>query len=113
MGFPFYNTLLLIISGVTVTYAHKAVACGRHSEVLDGLYMTIFLGIIFLISQINEYYEISFNINDSVYSSVFFMLTGLHGLHVFVGVFFLYVCLERFCNQDFTTNHYVGFICAI
>lgn len=41
------------------------------------------------------------------------MLTGLHGLHVFVGVFFLYVCLERFCNQEFTRMHYVGFVCAI
>jgi len=95
-GIPSLYTLLLIISGVTVTYAHKAVACGKHAEVLDGLYMTIFLGILFLISQINEYYEISFNINDGVYASVFFMLTGLHGLHVFVGVFFLYVCLDDF-----------------
>jgi len=113
LGFPLYNTVLLIISGITVTYAHNAVACGKHSEVLDGLYMTIFLGILFIISQINEYFEIAYNINDSVYASVFFMLTGLHGMHVFVGVFFLYVCLERFCNQDFTTRHYVGFVCAI
>jgi cytochrome c oxidase subunit 3 len=113
LGFPLYNTLLLIISGITVTYAHNAAACGRHHEVLDGLYLTIFLGVLFIISQINEYFEIAYTINDSVYASAFYMLTGLHGLHVFVGVFFLYVCLERFCNQDFTVRHYVGFICAI
>jgi len=75
--------------------------------------MTIFLGILFLVSQINEYYEISYNINDSVYSSIFFMLTGLHGLHVFAGVFFLYVCLERLSNQEYTSKHYLGFVCAI
>jgi cytochrome c oxidase subunit 3 len=113
LGFPAYNTILLIVSGITVTYAHYSVACGRHSETLDALYLTVFLGILFLISQINEYFEISYNINDSVYASAFFMLTGLHGLHVFVGVTFLYACLERFCLQDYSMNHYVGFVCAI
>ena len=113
LGFPLYNTILLIISGFTVTYAHYAAASMRHSEVLDGLYLTIFLGILFLISQINEYFEIAYNINDSVFACVFFMLTGLHGMHVFVGVFLLYVCLERFCFQDFSSKHYVGFVCAI
>jgi len=112
-GFPAYNTILLIVSGITVTYAHFAAACGRHSEVLDALYITVFLGILFLISQINEYFEIAYNLNDSIYSCAFFMLTGLHGLHVFVGVFLLYVCLERFCLQEYTTTHYLGFVCAI
>lgn len=60
LGFPLYNTLLLIISGITVTYAHNSAACGRHHEVLDGLYMTIFLGVLFIISQINEYFEIAY-----------------------------------------------------
>lgn len=91
-GLPAYNTILLIVSGLTVTYAHVSIASTKHSCTLDGLYMTIFLGILFLISQINEYYEIAYNINDSVFSCVFFMLTGLHGFHVFAGVFFLYVC---------------------
>jgi len=113
LGFPAYNTILLIFSGITVTYAHHAVACGRHAEALDALYSTVFLGLLFLISQINEYFEIAYNLNDSTYSCVFFMLTGLHGMHVFVGVSFLYVCLERVCLQDFSMNHYVGFVCAI
>jgi len=113
MGLPAYNTLLLIFSGVTVTYAHVAIASTSHSNTLDALYMTIFLGILFLISQINEYFEINYNINDSVYSCVFFMLTGLHGFHVFAGVFFLYVCLERTANQEYTSTHYLGLVCAI
>jgi cytochrome c oxidase subunit 3 len=113
MGLPAYNTLLLIFSGITVTYAHVAIASTSHSNTLDALYMTIFLGILFLISQINEYFEISYNINDSVYSCVFFMLTGLHGFHVFAGVFFLYVCLERTANQEYTSTHYLGLVCAI
>jgi len=110
---PAYNTLLLIFSGITVTYAHVAIASTSHSNTLDALYMTIFLGILFLISQINEYFEINYNINDSVYSCTFFMLTGLHGFHVFAGVFFLYVCLERVSNQEYSSNHYLGLVCAI
>jgi len=113
LGFPAYNTILLIVSGITVTYAHYAAAAGRHSEVLDALYITVFLGILFLISQVNEYFEIAYNINDSIYACSFFMLTGLHGMHVLVGVFFLYVCLERFCFQEYHTTHYLGFVCAI
>jgi cytochrome c oxidase subunit 3 len=113
LGLPLYNTILLIVSGITVTFAHYSIATSSHSNTLDGLYMTVFLGVLFLISQINEYYEISYNINDSVFSCVFFMLTGLHGFHVFAGVFFLYVCLERLCNQEYTVNHYLGFVCAI
>lgn len=113
MGFPAYNTALLIFSGLTVTYAHVAVASTRHAKALDALYITIFLGALFLISQINEYFEISYNLNDGAYTSVFFLLTGLHGFHVLAGIFFLYVCLERLCNQEFTRSHYLGFVCAI
>jgi len=75
--------------------------------------MTITLGILFLVSQVNEYFEIAYNLNDSVYSSVFFMLTGLHGFHVFVGVFLLYASLNRVYNQEFSTKHYVGLVCSI
>jgi cytochrome c oxidase subunit 3 len=113
LGFPAYNTILLIVSGITVTYAHYALASSRQHEALDALYLTVFLGLLFLISQINEYFEIAYNLNDSSYSCVFYMLTGLHGMHVFIGVSFLYVCLERLCLQDFTINHYLGFVCAI
>lgn len=60
LGLPFYNTVLLIVSGLTVTYAHISIASTSHANTLDALYMTVFLGILFLISQINEYYEISY-----------------------------------------------------
>jgi cytochrome c oxidase subunit 3 len=108
-----YNTGLLIFTVATVTYAHKCIACQKHAEVLDALYITIAIGITFLISQINEYYEITYNLNDSIFSSSFYMLTGLHGLHVLAGVFFLYICTERICSQDFTCLHYVGLMCGI
>jgi cytochrome c oxidase subunit III len=104
---------LLIVSGLTVTYAHVSIASSKHSNTIDALYMTISSGFLFLVSQINEYYEISYNLNDSVYSSVFSMLTGLHGFHVFAGIFFSYVCLNRVFNQEFSTKHYLGFVCAI
>lgn len=55
----------------------------------------------------------SIHLNDSVYSSVFSMLTGLHGFHVFVGVFLSYVCLNRVYNQEYSTKHYVGLVCSI
>lgn len=60
LGLPALNTILLIISGLTVTFAHVSIASTNHSNTLDALYMTIFLGVLFLISQINEYYEIAY-----------------------------------------------------
>jgi cytochrome c oxidase subunit 3 len=108
-----YNTGLLIFTIATVTFAHGSIASHKHEAALDGLYITIVLGIIFLISQVNEYYEITYNLNDSVYSSCFFMLTGLHGMHVLVGVFFLCRCIFRLTSQDYASLHYVGLVCGI
>jgi len=86
---------------------------GSTSGVIDSLLITIILGIIFIALQTYEYYEADFNISDSVYSSSFFMLTGLHGLHVIIGVIFLSVCLLRVILNHFTVNHYLGLIFAI
>jgi heme/copper-type cytochrome/quinol oxidase subunit 3 len=60
-----------------------------------------------------EYYEAAFDISDSVYSSTFFMLTGLHGLHVIVGVSFILFCFLRLLKNHFTMSHYLGFVMAI
>jgi len=71
------------------------------------------LGVFFIFFQMLEYYESSFNLDDSVYANTFFMLTGLHGCHVMVGVSFIFVCFLRFLRKHFSTRHYLGFVFAI
>jgi len=112
-GVPFLNTLLLIFSGFSVTWAHRSTALGRYSEVIDSLLITLLLGFVFLFLQIMEYYQATYNFDDSVFACSFYMLTGLHGLHVLVGVCFLSVCFLRFLNKQFSVNHYMGFVFAI
>ena len=113
LGFPALNTILLIVSGLAVTWAHRGVAIGSFKESINAFLITIFLGLVFLGFQMYEYYELPFDFSDSVYSSTFFVLTGLHGMHVFVGVFFLTFCFFRLLLQHFTIKHYLGFIMAI
>jgi cytochrome c oxidase subunit 3 len=113
-GVPLLNTILLLSSGVSITWAHKAVTNKRCSlETNQALAFTIFLGIIFTCLQIMEYVEAPFSISDSVYGSTFFMATGFHGFHVFVGTTFIGVCLIRQFYSHFTTKHHFGLIAAI
>jgi len=111
--YPLFNTFLLIISGFAVTWLHCGIAMGSMKDSIDGFFLTIILGLFFIILQGMEYYEASFNITDSVYGSVFYMLTGLHGCHVIIGVVFLFVCFLRLLNNHFLRNHYLGLVCAI
>jgi len=85
-GVPFFNTFLLITSSFSLTMAHKGIILGSFKKTLDGLLITIALGLTFLVLQINEYKSCMFNISDGAYPSIFYMLTGLHGSHVFVGL---------------------------
>jgi len=85
-GVPLFNTSLLVCSSLSVTLAHKAIMRGSFRFLLDGLFITIFLGLTFLLLQINEYRSCMFNISDGAYPSIFYVLTGLHGFHVFVGL---------------------------
>lgn len=110
---PLLNTLILLLSGCSLTWSHQALVNNLVSEVLDGLIITILLGILFLCLQGMEYYESTFSYNDSAYSSIFYMLTGLHCFHVIVGVIFLTNCLYRYVNKQFTTTHHLGFLFAI
>ena len=86
---------------------------GVLDEAIDSFLITIFLGLFFVVLQATEYYESTFNISDSVYASTFYMLTGLHGMHVIVGVSFIFVCFIRLLKMHFMTNHYLGFVFAI
>jgi cytochrome c oxidase subunit 3 len=86
---PLLNTVILLSSGVTVTYAHHSLIQGNRSGTLYGLVFTIILALIFTALQGIEYSVSSFTLSDSVYGSCFYFGTGFHGLHVIVGTIFL------------------------
>jgi len=111
--FPLFNTFVLIISGFSVTWVHRAISLGSFKNAVDGFVLTILLGLFFVFLQVLEYFESTFNLQDGAYSSAFFMLTGLHGCHVIVGVCFLFVCFISLLNNHFLTNHYIRLVFAI
>lgn len=151
---PLLNTLLLVLSGVTITYAHyslitksngipvksmmkpndnftkylnrngnlnniklivtklnsfKDVNLYSYKETKIAFLFTLFLGFLFTLCQIMEYFEAPFSISDGVYGTTFFMLTGFHGFHVIIGATFITVCFFRFLAHHFTTKHHLGF----
>nr|CAH2593501.1 cytochrome c oxydase subunit 3 [Physella acuta]CAH2594162.1 cytochrome c oxydase subunit 3 [Physella acuta] len=109
---PLLNTCVLLLSGVSITWAHHAIEEKQLASARDGLGITCLLGLYFLFLQYGEYQETSFTMSDSVYGSCFFMATGFHGLHVAVGTTFLIVCFFRLINYHFSSNHHVGFLAA-
>merc|ERR1711881_537948 len=92
---PLLNTIILVTSGVSVTWSHHALILGLHDEAHNSLLVTVVLGVYFSILQAIEYTEASFSISDSVYGSTFYVATGFHGLHVVVGTVFLLATLVR------------------
>lgn len=106
------NTIILLSSGVTITSAHRAILSGGRETAINNLFLTLVLGGLFTSIQGFEYMVAPFSINDGIFGSLFFMLTGFHGLHVFVGSLFLLVCLQRHVNYQFTIRHHVGFEAA-
>jgi cytochrome c oxidase subunit 3 len=109
---PLLNTVLLLSSGVSITYAHRAIVGGSRGHTTFGLILTILYGIIFTGFQGYEYVTAPFSINDSVYGSVFYMATGFHGFHVLIGTIFLIFCLLRHLNYHFDVSQHVGFEAA-
>nr|YP_010988528.1 cytochrome c oxidase subunit III [Medeopteryx alacauda]WOR80672.1 cytochrome c oxidase subunit 3 [Medeopteryx alacauda] len=109
---PLLNTLILISSGITVTWAHHSLMENNYKQAIYSLILTIILGIYFSILQGFEYLESTFTIADSVYGSSFFMATGFHGIHVIIGTTFLTVCLFRQLKNHFSANHHFGFEAA-
>jgi cytochrome c oxidase subunit 3 len=112
-GVPFLNTVILLSSGATVTWAHHAILAGDRQGALLGLISTIALAIIFTGFQYYEYSHASFTIADSVYGSCFYMATGFHGAHVIVGTIMLAVSLVRLVSHHFTKEHHFGFEAAV
>jgi len=109
---PLLNTLILLSSGASVTWAHHAIIAGDRRQAIYGLIITLVLAIVFTCLQALEYLEASFTISDSIYGSTFYLATGFHGFHVIIGTIFLSVCLARLINFEFTKNHHLGFECA-
>ena len=93
--FPFLNTLILLLSGTTVTWAHHSLLESDRSGLLRGLAVTVFLGLCFTSLQAYEYSHAAFHFTGGIYPSTFFMATGFHGFHVIIGTTFLIVCLVR------------------
>jgi len=109
---PLLNTTLLLTSGASLTWAHAALFGGYGKEVIAGLILTILLAALFTGFQVYEYRNAGFNINDGIYGSTFYMLTGLHGAHVIIGTLFLTVALVRVIKHHFTTQTHIGFEAA-
>jgi cytochrome c oxidase subunit 3 len=117
---PLVNTLTLLLSGTTVTWAHHALQQGDRKGAKYGLILTVLLGVLFTSIQVYEYHHILehkyfFNteaVNSGLYGSSFFMATGFHGFHVLIGTIFLAICLLRLINGGFTPQKHFGFEAA-
>ena len=106
---PLFNTITLLLSGTTVTWAHHALLEGDRKGVIWGLLLTVVLGVIFTAVQAYEYVVAPFAFAESIYGATFFMATGFHGFHVLVGTIFLIVCLLRAMQGHFTEKQHFGF----
>jgi cytochrome c oxidase subunit 3 len=107
-AFPFLNTLILLLSGTTVTWAHHSLLAGNQKGLIQGLTVTVLLGLSFTSIQAYEYSHAAFHFTGGIYPSTFFMATGFHGFHVIVGTIFLAVCWGRARRGDFTPTHHFG-----
>jgi cytochrome c oxidase subunit 3 len=106
---PLVNTLILLLSGTTVTWAHHALQVGDRKSAITGLTLTIILGMAFTAFQVIEYSEAGFSYSGSLYGSAFFMATGFHGAHVVIGTLFLMVCLGRLLAGGMKPEKHLGF----
>jgi len=112
-GIPAINTLILLSSGVTVTWAHWGLKKGDRTQLILGLMATVALGFLFLGLQAYEYshawHEMNLKLGTGIYGTTFYMLTGFHGLHVTLGATMLLVILIRSMKGHFTNEHHFAF----
>nr|YP_004734071.1 cytochrome c oxidase subunit III [Thulinius sp. DVL-2010]ADK97597.1 cytochrome c oxidase subunit 3 [Thulinius sp. DVL-2010] len=110
---PLLNTVILLSSGITVTWAHHSMMKNKMKMTHNSLLLTIILGVYFTILQGWEYWDASFTFSDSIFGSSFFIATGFHGLHVIIGTIFLWVSFERFKSGLLSQTHHLGFEMSI
>lgn len=108
-GIPLTNTFFLLTSGATVTWSHHAILVRAKKHAVVGLLITLLLASLFTALQVVEYYQAPFSISDSIFGSCFYMTTGFHGFHVFVGTVALFVSLIRLSLNHFTNTRHFGF----
>ncbi len=112
-GIPLLNTVILLISGLTITMAHWALKVGQRGALIAWMVATIVLGIIFLFFQVYEYVhaysDLNLTLSSGIYGSTFFMLTGFHGMHVTLGAIMLTVILGRCIAGHFTKDNHFAF----
>ena len=110
---PTINTALLLSSGVTLTIAHHALQHGNRGRTIAFMWLTVLLGIVFLVVQGYEYYhayvDLNLKLTSGIYGSTFFMLTGFHGFHVFIGMLMLLFITLRLQRGHFTADKHFGF----
>ncbi len=111
-GLPLVNTLILLLSGTTVTWAHHALLKNDRKGLIYGLAITVALGLLFTALQVYEYGHAAFSFSGHIYGATFFMATGFHGAHVVIGTIFLAVCLVRALRGHFTAKQHFGFEAA-
>ena len=115
-GIPAINTLILLSSGVTVTWAHWGLKKGDRTQLILGLMATVALGFLFISLQAYEYYhayhELNLKLTSGMYGTTFYMLTGFHGLHVTLGAIMLFVVMIRAMKGHFTEEHHFAFEAA-
>jgi heme/copper-type cytochrome/quinol oxidase subunit 3 len=110
---PLLNTIVLLTSGLTLTVSHKFLKMALYKRSKFLLFITICLSLCFIYCQIFEYSHAGFSMNDGIYGSLFYMLTGFHGFHVIIGTIFLIICLLRMFLHHITKTDHVSFECAI
>jgi len=106
---PLINTLILLLSGTTVTWAHHALQHNDRSGAKLGLVFTVLLGMVFTLLQAYEYSHAAFTYDGTLYGSAFFMATGFHGAHVVIGTIFLAICLIRLLLGGMSADKHLGF----
>jgi len=111
-GVPLLNRLILLSSGATVTWAHHEMN-KNHKEVLKGLFITIYLGVLFSILQAYEYMNRLFSISDASYGAVFFIITGFHGAHVIAGTIILTVSIKRILKGSLNKRRHNNLLLSI
>lgn len=109
MRIPLLNTIILLSSGVSITWAHNALINNNYTQTIQSILITVILGVYFSILQGVEYYEAPFTMADSVYGSLFFIRTGFHGLHVIIGTIFIMISIIRVIKLHMSNTHHIGF----